>query len=392
MVGPIQRVITAMHNATDPTAALMTQLMALGSEAPGVGAAMMTMRGGLEAASAAGESLTASLSELPLVTIKDDAGKVVAEFANLNGQLIPTSGGFDTLGGAAGGAGVALSQEFAAAVTHVTTILGGLKERLTTMFTGTANMIKIDADINPAAGKLQTLVRTITSIQGMVKVNADIIPAGNQLAVLVRTITSVAGMVKINADTRAATTAVSKLASQITSQLTKASSTATSRIATISKPFPGIASAATNAANKMGSAFISAASKAISAVNRLRSTVNALPNIRRTITYTNRVPSPPRVNNINRTITYTRRVVGAIPRATGFSGEVSRPTLLMVGEQGRERVSVHPVGAPHMGGTKGGYVGGGGAGGKPAIFRGDVILDGHKVGRVVGRLIAENNV
>jgi hypothetical protein len=94
-------------------------------------------------------------------------------------------------------------------------------------------------------------------------------------------------------------------------------------------------------------------------------------------------------------INVVQRRVGPRLVATGFSGEVSQPTTFTAGEQGRERVTVEPISTANAntGGTRGGYGGlGGGAGDKPAMFRGDVILDGHKVGRVVGRLIAENNV
>jgi hypothetical protein len=89
-----------------------------------------------------------------------------------------------------------------------------------------------------------------------------------------------------------------------------------------------------------------------------------------------------------------QRAVGPKLAATGFHGEVNQPTMMMVGEQGRERVTVEPISTANSGGgTKGGYSSGaGGGGGQPMKLVGDLYFDTYKVGRIIGRAIAENNV
>ena len=80
---------------------------------------------------------------------------------------------------------------------------------------------------------------------------------------------------------------------------------------------------------------------AISAANKIRSIVNALPNIKRTITYTYRVvgsrPNPP---NINKTITYRYRTVGSRPAQTGMHETLGEDT--MIAAHKGERVDISP--------------------------------------------------
>ena len=102
MIPAMARVVTAMQNVEDPAASLTQQMLQLQQQSGASAAPLLTVAGGLEQLSAAGIDATASLSELPLVTITDQAGKVVAEFANLNGQLIPIPGAANS---AAGGLG-----------------------------------------------------------------------------------------------------------------------------------------------------------------------------------------------------------------------------------------------------------------------------------------------
>ena len=85
-------------------------------------------------------------------------------------------------------------------------------------------------------------------------------------------------------------------------------------------------------------------SAATTAVNRLKSLVNALPNIRRTITYTYRIvgtrPNPP---NLNRTITYRYRTVGTRPAQSGMHENLSQDTLIAAHKGERVDISPHTI-------------------------------------------------
>ena len=82
-------------------------------------------------------------------------------------------------------------------------------------------------------------------------------------------------------------------------------------------------------------------SPAVAAANKIRSIVNALPHIKRTITYTYRVvgsrPNPP---NLNRTITYRYRTVGSRPAQTGMHETLGEDT--MIAAHAGERVDITP--------------------------------------------------
>ena len=82
-------------------------------------------------------------------------------------------------------------------------------------------------------------------------------------------------------------------------------------------------------------------SPAVSAANKIRSIVNALPHIKRTITYTYRIvgsrPNPP---NISRTITYRYRTVGSRPAQTGMHETLGEDT--MIAAHRGERVDITP--------------------------------------------------
>ena len=103
MIPAMAKVVTAMQNAEDPAAALAAQMIELGVSSGQSLTPLLGVAGGLEQLSAAGQDVTTKLSEIPLVTITDDAGNAVAEFANFNGQLVP-------IGAAAQGAASGLGE------------------------------------------------------------------------------------------------------------------------------------------------------------------------------------------------------------------------------------------------------------------------------------------
>ena len=82
-------------------------------------------------------------------------------------------------------------------------------------------------------------------------------------------------------------------------------------------------------------------SPAVAAANKIRSIVNALPNVKKTITYTYRVvgsrPNPP---NLNKTITYRYRTVGSRPAQTGMHETLGEDT--MIAAHKGERVDISP--------------------------------------------------
>jgi hypothetical protein len=83
---------------------------------------------------------------------------------------------------------------------------------------------------------------------------------------------------------------------------------------------------------------------ATSAVNRLKSLVNSMPNIKRTITYTYRiVGSRPNPQNISRTITYRYRTVGTRPAQSGMHENLSSDTLIAAHKGERVDISPHTI-------------------------------------------------
>ena len=111
---------------------------------------------------------------------------------------------------------------------------------------------------------------------------------------------------------------------------------------------------------------------ATSAVNKLKSLVNSMPNIRRTITYTYRIvgsrPNPP---NLSRTITYRYRTVGTRPAQTGMHENLSQDTLIAA-HRG-ERVDITP-GTIHTNENRTAIIPASGANARPIniMVRGDV--------------------
>jgi hypothetical protein len=376
----MQQIMIEFENAKNPMIGFMQEYLKMGGTLSSVSGQMAASADGLNAmfsalnstakaanaATTAGANLKLSVESLNKVTL--DNGQ---QFAQINGQLVElkpaaegAAGGLDTTKGSA----IGLSQEFAALGTHVATVIRGINAQIAGIgggATGAGVTIKINADITPITAAAAKAMQNVAGIK--------------------------AGFGPI-------TSAASQSASKMAVSFTQAASKSMQNIAGIKAGFGPVTSAASTSASKLASSFTSAASKAVSAINRIGAAARALPNINRTISY-KRVLTGVNVNslpNLSRTITYRRVVTGAAPRATGFSGEVSQPTLLMVGEQGRERVSVEPISTsvPGMGGTKGGYRGGAGGGGeeKPMKLVGDLYFDTYKVGRIIGRAIAENNV
>ena len=196
--------------------------------------------------------------------------------------------GLDPAAAAAGqSAALTLSQEFAAAGTHIASVMKGIQ----------ANMKIVpppmNIDIAPAAKTLQSLVATMSSIrQSSVPVfNINVAPALTALNKIRTALGGVkSGQAGINLNPAPALAAIKK----VINEMAKIRQTKIPQIQLNISP-------------------------AVSAANKIRSIVNALPNIKRTITYTYRIvgsrPNPP---NISRTITYRYRTVGSRPAQTGM--------------------------------------------------------------------------
>jgi hypothetical protein len=385
----MQQIITEFENAKNPMISWMQEYLKMGGTLDSVQGKLAASAEGLnslfsamDTGADAGETLNLKLDQLNKVAIEG-----VGTFAQVGGQLIPIPGAANA---AAGGI-----SNFAASFNPLNTAIQSAAASLTQFQSYlNTNAPKFTVDIGPALQQLQSLKVQIgaASVGATIKINADITPITSAAA---KAMQNVAG---IKAGFGPVTAAASQSAGKMAESYTKAAAKSMQNIAGIKAGFGPINSAVSSSASKLASSFTSAASKAVSAINRIGAAARALPNISRTISY-KRVLTGVNVNslpNLSRTITYKRVVTGAAPRATGFSGEVSQPTLLMVGDQGRERVSVEPINTsvPGMGGTKGGYRGGAGGGGpeKPMKLVGDLYFDTYKVGRIIGRAIAENNV
>jgi hypothetical protein len=311
MIPAMARVVTAMKNVEDPTASLAQQMIALSNTTGQSLAPLLGVAGGLEQLSAAGADATVKLSEIPIVKITDDAGNAVAEFANFNGQLLPIGGAAQ---GAAAGLGAMTGKinPLNAAIQLAGKTLEQFGKFVGNFFQSTLPSIVSShpLNVNPFTGMISVSLASLNQFGtavaqkmaqiraafskglggvrqtgGGIPIQVNIAPALKQLQSLKVQITQVkqARPTPVNVDTRAAT----------------------------------------------------------SAVNRLKSLVNSMPNIRRTITYTYRiVGSRPNPQNINRTITYRYRTVGTRPAQTGMHENLSQDTLIAA-HRG-ERVDITP--------------------------------------------------
>ena len=241
------------------------------------------------------QALLAELNAILPPGLKDSATKAGE---GVKGALDP--------GAAAAGqsAALTLSQEFAAAGTHIAAVISGMGSNMSgleqTARTAGQNAAVALSEGFAAAGThiasvLKGVAASISKVMGAARAGAG---AGLRIPIIV--------------DTRTAVANINKLKTQIAG-IKQA------------KPVPINLNIA----------------PAVSAANKIRSIVNALPNIKRSITYTYRVvgsrPNPP---NINKTITYRYRTVGSRPAQTGMHETLGEDT--MIAAHAGERVDITP--------------------------------------------------
>ena len=204
MIPAMARVVTAMKNVEDPTAALTQQMIALQQQTGASAAPIVSMAGGLQQLSAAGADATVKLSEIPLVKITDDAGNAVAEFANFNGQLVPIGG--VAQGAAAGlGAMTAAANPLNSAIQLAATTIQQFSDYVVKAFTqdipnainSTQNLRNpLEGMINVAITSVDQLVKSVNEKISGIKPSVNINPFAGMISVA---ITSVNQMVaKIN--------------------------------------------------------------------------------------------------------------------------------------------------------------------------------------------------
>ena len=285
-----------------------------------------------QAGKTAPDALIRQLDALLPPGLKASAAKAGTGLA---GSLDPAAAG------AGQSAAITLSQEFAAAGTHIAAVMKGIEKNMAI----TAPKIPIDVDITPAGKTLVSLVNTINSIKQtkLIPIDVDVKPAAKTLVSLVNTMSSVrqssVPVFDINvgpalAKMRQVSAALGGVKAGKAAGIQVNIAPALAAIKKVVSAIAGIRQTRPTPINVNISA-------AVSNTNKIRNLVNALPNIKRTITYTYRVvgsrPNPP---NINKTITYRYRTVGSRPAQTGMHENLSQDT--MIAAHAGERVDITP--------------------------------------------------
>ena len=314
MVNAMARVVTAMKNVEDPTASLAQQMIALSNSTGQSIAPLLGVAGGLEQLSAAGEDVTVKLSEIPLVKITDDAGNAVAEFANFNGQLVP-------IGGAAQGAATGLGamtgkiNPLNAAIQLAGKSLEQFGNFVGNFFSSTLPSIVSShaLNVNPFTGMISVSIASLNQFASAV---------AQKMAEIKQSFSKGLGGVKQSGGGIPIQVNIAPALKQLQSLKVQIGLVKQTKVTLISVN----------------------TSAATTAVNRLKSLVNALPNIKRTITYTYRItgtrPNPP---NLSRTITYRYRTVGTRPAQTGMHENLASDTLIAAHKGERVDISPHTI-------------------------------------------------
>ena len=352
----MQQVITEFENAKNPMNAFIQQYLAVGGAlsdvAPKLASSaegLTTLFSAMDKGGDAGETLKTTVESLNKVVL--DNGQT---FAQLNGQMVEIS---PNAGAAEGGlTGLAGSvNPLNTAIQLAATTL----QQFNAYLADAANMPKLQIDTSAVVTNLNSVITAINGIKQttvpVIKVDTGAVATNLNSVQL-----AINGLKQAKAPIVTVTTAAGhKLVTKLQQAI--------------------------NAMKQNKAILISVNTQAATtAVNKLKSLVNAMPNIKRTITYTYKIsgsrPNPP---NLTRTITYRYQTVGSRPTSVGTSS--------LTNNTGPMIMPMTTGGSMTSGG--GGFTGGGGgAGGQPTNFQGDVYFDTYRVGRVMGKAIAENNV